>query len=108
MFDGDSERGRATTARSTILVGRGEVIFHQERGERQDVADVVEPIADVVGGKSSAGGIDAQQIANRVVVLGAVEASHHPRPGSRGPVASMLPNAASIDAVTRDRASSVG
>ena len=49
-------------------------ILEQERRDREHVADVVEAVADVVGGEI--GGrlrIDADQVADRVVVLGAVE-----------------------------------
>ena len=61
-------------------VRRRDVLLHQHRRQRQDVSDVVEPVSrivlrEIVGGM----GVDAEQIANRVVVLGAVEAAgRHP------------------------------
>ena len=46
----------------------------QHRRERQHVADVVEAVADVVGGEVLGGlEIDADEVADGVVVLGAVE-----------------------------------
>ena len=53
---------------------RVKILLHQQRRQRQHVADVVEAIADVVGGKIVGGlELDGQQIANRVGILGPVE-----------------------------------
>src|SRR5205807_1539305 len=57
-------------------LGGGEVLLHQERRHGEDVADVVEAVADVVGGEVVGGlEIDGQEVADGVVVLGAVEAA---------------------------------
>lgn len=34
------------------LIGDGQVVLYRERGQAEHVADVVEAVADVVGGKS--------------------------------------------------------
>jgi len=55
-------------------LGGVEVLFEQERRQREDVADVVEAIADVVGGEVVGGlHLHAEQIAHGVVVLDAIE-----------------------------------
>src|SRR4030095_14015704 len=53
---------------------RAHVFLHEHRGEREHVADVVEAIARIIGGKfiCRAGG-DAQQVVDGVVVFGAVQ-----------------------------------
>ncbi len=56
------------------LLGRSEVLLHQQRRQRQHVADVVEAVADVVGGEVVGGvEVDAEEVADGVVVLGPVE-----------------------------------
>ncbi len=55
--------------------------LHQHRGDREDLADVVEAFAGVVGRERPIGAeVDGQQIANRVGVLGAVEPSRDDTP----------------------------
>lgn len=62
-------------------LGRVEIAFHQQRGERQDFADVIEPEAGVVGGKvGSRLELDAAQVADRVVVFHAVQTPKHHKP----------------------------
>ena len=54
----------------------GEVLLHQHRRDRQHVADVVEAVAEIVGGKVLLGAeFDAQQIADGVGVFGAIQAA---------------------------------
>ena len=62
-------------------LGGGQVHLHQDRRDREHVADVVESIADIVGreviGRAE---VEADQVADRVVVLGAIEPpDRHPR-----------------------------
>ncbi len=54
--------------------GGGEVLFHEDRRHGEHVADVVEAVADVVGGEV-VGRVegDADEVADGVVVFGAVE-----------------------------------
>ena len=69
------QRTAADGARRDLL-GRRQVLLHQRRRDRQDVADVVEAVAEVVGRKIVGGAeIDAEQIANRCCRI---------RPGSAG------------------------
>ena len=57
-------------------LGSREIALEEQRRGRKDVADVVEAVADVVAGKISSGlKIDADQIADRVVVFDAVQAA---------------------------------
>ncbi len=57
-------------------VGGGEVFFHEDGGEGEDVAVVVESVADVVFGEIGAGvKIDAEEIADGVAVFTAIEAA---------------------------------
>ena len=63
-----------TMARSRIGLGGGQVLLQEQGRDRQDVADVVEAVADVVVGE--VGGrleVDADEVADRVVILGPVE-----------------------------------
>ena len=56
--------------------GGGEVAIHQHRRDGEHVADVVEAVAEIVGGKALLGAeFDGQQIADGVGVLAAVEAA---------------------------------
>ena len=56
------------------LLGGGEVLLGQQRRHRQHVADVVEAVAGVVGGEIVGRlEVDADQVADRVVVFVAVE-----------------------------------
>ncbi len=55
-------------------LGGGEVLLHQERRQREDVADVVEAVADVVRGEVvGRPEVDPDEVADRVVVLLAIE-----------------------------------
>ena len=55
-------------------LGRGQVFLHEDRRQGQDVADVVEAVADVVGGEVvGRPEVDADQVADGVVVLDPVE-----------------------------------
>ena len=57
---------------------RREVFLHQHGRDGQDVADVVEALAGIVGGEVLFGAeLDAQQVANGVGVLVAVQAVRH-------------------------------
>ena len=57
-------------------IRRCHVFFHQQRRERENVADVVEAVPGVVGGKVvGSTKVDAQKVADRIVVFGAVEAA---------------------------------
>jgi len=54
--------------------GGRQIPFHQDGADGEHVADVVEAVADVVGGEVVRRlEIDANEIADRVVVLGAIE-----------------------------------
>ena len=56
------------------LVGGGDVFLHQQRRDREHVADVVEAVAGVVGGEDVLGvEFHAEQVVNRVLVFGAVQ-----------------------------------
>ena len=57
-------------------LGGGQVLLEEQRRRGEHVADVVEAVADVVGGEIGGGlEIDADQVADRVVVFGPVEAA---------------------------------
>ena len=57
-------------------LGRGEILFDEQRRDGEDVADVVEAMADIVGWKIFGGSeFDTEQIANRIVVFDAVESA---------------------------------
>ena len=74
MHGGGFEPLRPEQGRAHRAFGGIHVIFQQRRRESQGVADVVEPIGRRVRRKVVRGAdIDAEQIADRVVVLGAVE-----------------------------------
>lgn len=65
----------AVEGRADDPLGRGHVALHEGGGDRKDVADVIEAIACVVLGEVVGGAqVDTQEIAHRVVVLGAVQA----------------------------------
>ena len=71
---GRLQRRRAEQRHARDVVRGRQVLLHQHRRQRQHVGDVVEPVAgvvlrEVVGGTH----LDAEQIANRVVVFVAVE-----------------------------------
>src|SRR4051794_21294117 len=56
-------------------LGGGEVLLHQERRHAEHVADVVEAVTDVIGWEVVGWlKIDPDEIADSIVVLGAVEA----------------------------------
>ena len=65
----------ATTIAFCRIVSAAARYFSRRSGVvREHVADVVEAVADVVAGKVGGGlEIDADQVADRVVVFGAVE-----------------------------------
>src|SRR5205823_1421357 len=55
-------------------LGRGQVLFHEQRRQRQHIADVIEAVPNVVGGEILGRlEVERQQIADRVVILGPVE-----------------------------------
>ena len=72
-------------------LGGGQVLLQQQRRERQHVADVVEPVTDVIVGEVGRGlEVDADEIADRVVILGPVEPADRDaaviaRPGAVAP-----------------------
>ena len=83
--------------RGEDLVGRGHVLFEQDRLEGEHVADVVETVADVVGGELLGGlEVHAAEVADGVVVLGAVEPPDGDAAGVRGPPQSTLVSVFSI------------
>ena len=56
------------------LFGGRQEFLHQERRKREDIADIVEPVAAVIRGKIiGRPQVDANEISNGVVVLFAVE-----------------------------------
>ena len=60
------------------LLGRREVLLHQCRRNSEDIADVVEAVAGIVGGELFGGAeIDAQQVADGVGIFVAIEAMGH-------------------------------
>ncbi len=68
---------------SDHLLGGGQIHFQQNGRGREHVADVVEPVADVVGRKLiRRTQVEAEQVANGVVVLGAIEATDGDSPGT--------------------------
>ena len=72
---GLGERG-GENGDSCDFLGGGEVLFHQDGREREDVADVVEAVAGVVGGEIGGGlEVDGEEIADGVVVFEAIEAA---------------------------------
>ncbi len=70
--------------------GGGEVLFHEDRRHGEHVADVVEAVADVVGGEV-VGRVegDADEVADGVVVFGAVEAADGDPAGVLGAVGAI-------------------
>ena len=68
------QRTAADRARGDLF-GRGQVLLHERRRDREHVADVVEAVARIVGrefvGRAE---VDPEQIADRVGVLDAVQA----------------------------------
>ena len=64
------------------LAGRLEVALHDDRGHEQQVGDVVEAAADVVGRQQQVDAelarqlLETEQVANGVAVLGARQAVH--------------------------------
>ena len=112
--DGDSLRFLARLVRHDglggDLLGGIQVFLHQQRREREHVADVVEPVAHVVGGEIGGGvELDAQQVANGIGVLGTVETPdrHPPRIGASRP-GRLDRGSASSQAVTASYSSSLG
>ena len=75
LLGGGEQRGHVPHDRLLRRPLRGgEILFHQQRGQGEDLALVVEPVAHVVGGKGVAERqVHAQQVADGVVVLGPVE-----------------------------------
>ena len=72
-------------------LGGGQVFLQQQRRERQHVADVVEAVTDVVVGEIGGGlEVDADQVADRVVILGPVE------PADRDPAVIVRPGAVAV------------
>ena len=73
-LDRRSDRGVAE-GQPADLPGRGHVAVEQHRGDRQHVGDVVEPVARLVRRQQRPlVDVQRQQIADRVAVLGAVQA----------------------------------
>lgn len=71
------------------LLGCSQVLLHQQRREREHVADVVEPVAHVVGGEIGGGvELDPQQVADGVGIFRTVQTpDRHPaRIGGAGRV----------------------
>ncbi len=57
------------------LLRRDQILFHEYRRDRKDVADVIESVAGIVGRKIVRRlELDSQKVADCVVVFGAVEA----------------------------------
>ena len=69
-------------------LGGLQVFFHQDRREAEHVADVVEAVADIVGrevvGRME---VDPDQVADRIVVFGAVEPADRDASRVEGPAA---------------------
>ena len=65
----------ATDGARGDLFGGGQVLLHQGGGDGEDVADVVEAVAGIVGGELFGGAeIDAEQVADGVGIFVAIEA----------------------------------
>ena len=91
------ERRRPEEREARDPLGRGDVLLHQRGRERQHVADVVEAVAGVVLGKVvGRPDVHAEQVPDRVVVFGAIEAAsrHTARIGRRLAGFAGLPAAA--------------
>ena len=70
------------------LLGGGQVLLHQDGRERQHVADAVETVAGIVGGKIvGRPEIDRQEVPDRVVVLKTVQTPRRDAPRVRQAVA---------------------
>ncbi len=74
QFRSVSAADRGHGARSDAL-GGGDVLRHQQRRDGENVADVIEAVAGIVGGEVFVGlEIDGQEIADGVAIFVAVEA----------------------------------
>jgi hypothetical protein len=77
VLDDDRARGDAVRHR--------EILLHQDVGHREHVADVVESVADVIGRELARRVVvDADEIADRVLVLAAVEPAQRHAAGIDG------------------------
>ena len=67
-------------------LGGGQVFFHEDRRHAKDVADVVKPIANIVGRKViSRMKVDADQVANRIVIFSAIQPADRDSPRVKRP-----------------------
>ena len=73
---------RAEYGNVRSLFGGAHVVLHQNGRKREHIADVIEAVAGIVLGKIVGGLIaDAEEVAERVVIFGTVQAagSYSPR-----------------------------
>ena len=90
-------------------LGGGQVLLQQQRRERQHVADVVEAVADVVVGEVGGGlEVDADEVADRVVVLGPVEPADRDAAVVARPVQSNWPSISSMARVACSASEGLG
>ena len=79
-------------------LGRLDVLFQQQRRDREHVADIVEPVARVVGRKFLVGAeVDPHQVADRVAVLDPVEPAQ--RDPARVGIVRVGPEGVALDPV---------
>ena len=72
--DGDRRDRRAPEGQPADLAHRRDVALDEQRRHPQGVRDVVEAVSGIVGGQRADVGVDGQQVAHRVAILGAVHA----------------------------------
>ncbi len=76
------ELGDGRHGRGHDCLGRLHVLFQEERRHRKHVADGVEAVAGVIGGKLFVGfEVESRQVADRVAVLDAVQAANRDAAG---------------------------
>lgn len=74
-FDGGDVGAFSVDRFGDDFAGGVQVFLHEERREGEDIADVIEAVSGIVGGKGVGGvEVDAGEVSDSVLVFGAVEA----------------------------------